>query len=64
MNKTKRILLLDPLAGAAHLPGLAEALREAGAEVREIRLTHDYGAVLDALEQEFIPVVLKTSARE
>jgi len=64
MSKIKRVLLIDPLAGAAHMPGLAEALREAGAEVREIRLAHDYGAVLDALEQDFLPVVLKAPVRE
>ena len=64
MNGTKRVLLIDPLAGAAPMPCLAAALREAGAEVREISLAHDYGAVLDALEQGFLPVVLKAPARD
>jgi hypothetical protein len=62
MNGKKRVLLIDPLAGAASMPGLAAALREAGAEVREISLGHDYDAVLDALEQDFLPVVLKAPA--
>jgi hypothetical protein len=64
MNGKKRVLLIDPLAGAACMPGLAAALREAGAEVREMTLAQDYGAVLDALEQDFLPVVLKAPARD
>jgi hypothetical protein len=63
MSESKRVVLIDPLAGAARMPGLAEALRAAGAEVREISLGGDYGAVLDALEQDFLPVVLKVPAR-
>lgn len=65
MSETKRVVLIDPLAGAGRMPELAEALRAAGAEVREIGLggDGDYGAVLDALEQGFMPVVLKVPAR-
>lgn len=63
MNGTKKIILIDPLAGAARMPGLAAALRDAGAEVRELDLAEGYGAVLDALEQDFLPVVLKALPR-
>ena len=64
MSETKRVVLIAPHAGAAPLPGLAEALRAAGAEVREVGLGGgDYGSVLDALEQGFLPVVLKAPAR-
>jgi|LakMenEpi03Aug12_release.lakeMendotaPanAssembly.Ray.scaffolds.fasta_scaffold6056556_1 hypothetical protein len=63
MSETKRVLLIDPLDGAARMPELAEALRAAGAEVREISLGGDFGAVLDALEQDYLPVVLKVPAR-
>ena len=57
MNTEKRVLLINPTAMPA-MPGLAEALRAAGAQVREMN-TDDYGALLDALEQDWMPVVLK-----
>ena len=57
MSTEKRVLLIDPAAAPA-MPGLAEALRAAGEEVREMN-TDDYGALLDALEQDWMPVVLK-----
>jgi hypothetical protein len=57
MNTGKRVLLANPEAVPA-MPGLAEALRAAGAQVREMNI-NDYGALLDALEQGWMPVVLK-----
>ena len=60
MSTGKQVLLIDPEATPA-MPGLAEALRAAGAEVREMKLD-DYGALLDALAQGFMPVVLKPPA--
>lgn len=57
MNTEKRVLLINPTATPA-MPGLAEALRAAGAQVREMN-TDNYGALLDALEQDWMPVVLK-----
>lgn len=57
MSTGKRILLVDPAAAPA-MPGLAEALRAAGAQVREMNVD-DYGALLDALQQDWMPVVLK-----
>ncbi|HUX32027.1 MAG TPA: hypothetical protein VMV78_15590 [Thiobacillus sp.] len=57
MNTGKKVLLVNPAAVPA-MPGLAEALRAAGAQVREMN-TDDYGALLDALEQDWMPVVLK-----
>lgn len=62
MSETKKVVLIDPLAGAAQLPGLAAALQAAGAEVREISLAGNFGEVLDALEQGYMPVVLKKPA--
>jgi len=61
MSGTRRVLLIRP-EGVAGVAGLGEALREAGAEVRELDLSGDYGPLLDALEQGFVPVVLKTPA--
>lgn len=58
MSTGKQVLLINPDAVPA-MPGLAEALRAAGAEVREMNFD-DYGALLDALEQGWMPVVLKT----
>jgi hypothetical protein len=60
MSAGKQVLLINPEASPA-MPGLAEALRAAGAEVREMNLD-DYGALLDALAQGFMPVVLKAPA--
>jgi hypothetical protein len=60
MRTGKQVLLINPEAAPA-MPGLADALRAAGAEVREMNLD-DYGALLDALAQGFMPVVLKAPA--
>lgn len=60
MSTAKQVLLINPEATPA-MPGLADALRAAGAEVREMNLD-DYGALLDALAQGFMPVVLKAPA--
>lgn len=60
MSTGKQVLLINPDAAPA-MPGLAEALRAAGAEVREMNMD-DYGALLDALAQGFMPVVLKAPA--
>lgn len=60
MSTRKQVLLINPDAAPA-MPGLAEALRAAGAEVREMNMD-DYGALLDALAQGFMPVVLKAPA--
>jgi hypothetical protein len=57
MSAQKRILLINPASGPA-IPGLADALRSAGAEVMELKLDA-YDAVLDALSQDWMPVVLK-----
>jgi hypothetical protein len=60
MSTGKQVLLINPEATPA-MPGLADALRAAGAEVREMRLD-DCEALLDALAQGFMPVVLKAPA--
>jgi hypothetical protein len=57
MSESKRVLLIHPVSAPA-FPGLAEALRAEGAQVRELQLG-DYPALLDALEQGWMPVVLK-----
>ncbi|MCL4184237.1 MAG: hypothetical protein KJ011_12410 [Burkholderiaceae bacterium] len=61
MSATRQVLLIRP-HGAAGVAGLAQALRDAGAQVREVDLSNEYEPVLDALEQGFVPVVLKTPA--
>jgi hypothetical protein len=60
MSTRKQVLLINPAAAPA-MPGLAESLRAAGAEVREMKLD-DYGELLDALAQGWMPVVLKAPA--
>lgn len=60
----RRILLIDPLgAGQAGvgLP-LAQALERAGAQVRRISLPGQAEAVLDAIEEGWMPVALKPTA--
>jgi hypothetical protein len=60
MSTAKQVLLIN-LDATPAMPGLTDALRAAGAEVREMNL-NDYGALLDALAQGFMPVVLKAPA--
>jgi hypothetical protein len=57
MSAQKRVLLINPTSEPA-IQGLGDALRSAGAEVMELKLDA-YDAVLDALNQDWMPVVLK-----
>lgn len=59
----RRVVLVRP-AGVPAVDGLVEALREAGAQVRKLELapSGDFAALLDALEEGFMPVVLKAPA--
>jgi DNA-binding transcriptional MocR family regulator len=57
MSTNKQVLLIETGPTPA-MPGLADALRAAGARVMELNLD-DHGALLDALEQGWMPVVLK-----
>ncbi len=59
MSTGKKVLLVNP-ATAPAMPGLADALRATGAQVREMNM-NDCSALLDALEQGWMPVVLKAS---
>jgi methylmalonyl-CoA mutase cobalamin-binding subunit len=64
MNAPRRILLIDPL-GHGHADAavpLARALERAGAQVRRISLPGQAEAVLDAIEQGWMPVALKPTA--
>jgi len=63
MSAAKRVVLVRP-AGVPAIDGLGEALRGAGAQVRELELapSGDYAPLLDALEEGFMPVVLKVPA--
>ncbi len=62
MNTPRRILLIEPLAGAGPAPALTSALRRAGAQVRQLALPGHADAVLDAIEQGWMPVALKMPA--
>lgn len=55
----KKVLLIHPRPDRPALPELAEALRRAGAEVEQHFLTGDYSALLNALEGDVLPVVVK-----
>ena len=59
MSEMKRVLLIHPRADQAALPELAGALRRAGAEVDEHFIKGDYSALLDKLEGDVLPVVVK-----
>jgi hypothetical protein len=64
VNTSRRILLIDPL-GDGHVDAgvpLAQALERAGAEVRRISLPGQAEAVLDAIEQGWVPIALKPTA--
>lgn len=58
MSDKKQIVLIHPGAERA-LPELAESLRRAGAEVSEFFLTEDHTKLLDALQGDALPVVVK-----
>ncbi len=64
MNAPRRILLIDPLGDGHEDVGapLARALERAGAQVRRISLPGQAEAVLDAIEQGWLPVALKPTA--
>jgi hypothetical protein len=59
MNARKKIVLIHTSPEQAGLPGLAEALSHAGADVSEFVMTGDYDALLDVLEGDVLPVVIK-----
>lgn len=59
MSDKKRVLLIHPRPDKTGLPGLAEALRDQGAEVEQHFMTADYSALLDALAGEVLPIVIK-----
>ena len=58
----RRILLIEPLAAAG--PGATQRLRQRqrGAEVRQLALPGQADALLDAIEQGWLPVALKSPA--
>ena len=58
----RRILLIEPLAAAGPALALAQALRGAGAEVRQLALPGQADALLDAIEQGWLPIALKSPA--
>ena len=64
MNTPRRILLIDPLGDrdVEVAVSLAQALERAGAQVRRISLPGQAEAVLDAIEQGWMPVALKPMA--
>ncbi len=53
------ILLIHPRSDHVGMPGLAEALREAGANVEQHFMTGDYSTLLDALVADVVPIVVK-----
>jgi hypothetical protein len=59
MSKKRKVLLIHPVPGRACLPELADALRRAGAEAEDFFVTGDYSALLDALQDDVLPVVVK-----
>jgi methylmalonyl-CoA mutase cobalamin-binding subunit len=64
VNPPRRILLIDPLGDGHDDVGapLAQALERAGAQVRRLSLPGQAEAVLDAIEQGWLPVALKPMA--
>jgi hypothetical protein len=60
MSTSKKVLLINP-SDMPVMTGLADALRKEGAQVLEMRLG-DYNLLFDALDQGWMPVVLKSPA--
>lgn len=58
MSGVRKKVALVHLAGASESMGLAESLRAAGADVRDVD-AGDCEALLDMLQQGWMPVVLK-----
>jgi hypothetical protein len=59
MSGSKRVVLIHPGPERACMPELADALRRAGAEVEQYSMTDDLGRMLDALQGDALPVVVK-----
>lgn len=59
MSAKKRIVLIHTSPEHTGLPGLAEALGRAGADVETFVMAGDYAALLDVLEGDVLPVVVK-----
>jgi len=59
MSAKKKIVLIHASPDQAGLPGLADALNRAGADVTKFVMTEDYAALLDVLEGDVLPVVVK-----
>ncbi|MDO9226060.1 MAG: hypothetical protein Q8M09_17570 [Pseudomonadota bacterium] len=59
MSAKKRIVLIHTSPEQTGMPGLAEALSRAGADVTQFVMTGDYAALLDVLEDDVLPVVIK-----
>jgi len=60
MSGSKKIVLIHPDANRQGLPGLAEALSRAGAEVDQYFFSGDYESFLDVLMGDVLPVVVKS----
>lgn len=58
-NDRKTVLLIYAQGVKQHLPGLPEAIERAGGLCRQFVLDGDHGPLLDALEGNVIPVVVK-----
>lgn len=59
MTNKRKVLLIYPGADTSGGSALAEALQRQGAEVEHQILTDNYEALLDALREDVLPVVVK-----
>lgn len=57
--QTKTVLLIYPAEGRPCMPELADAIRRTGAECKQFHLGQNFAALLDALEENVLPVVVK-----
>lgn len=59
MSANRTVLLIHPVQDGNGQPELIEALNRAGIQTKQLFLNGDYSALLDALDEDVLPVVVK-----
>lgn len=59
MSANRTVLLIHPVQDGNGQPELIEALNRAGIQTKQLILNGDYSALLDALDEDVLPVVVK-----
>ncbi len=59
MSAPRKVVLIHPRVDDPGMPELTEALRRRGAEVEQLFLAGNFSQVLDAIEGDVLPVIVK-----